>query len=31
MMMLPQLLISICAFPLSAWMVSRIDRWRLGR
>ena len=26
-----QLLISICAFPLSAWIVSRIDRWRLGR
>ncbi|MFL6736933.1 MAG: rod shape-determining protein MreD [Sphingomonas sp.] len=30
-MMLPQLLISIFVFPLSAWMVSRIDRWRLGR
>ena len=30
-LMLPQLLISICAFPLSAWAVSRIDRWRLGR
>ena len=30
-MMLPQLLISICAFPLSAWVVSRVDRWRLGR
>jgi rod shape-determining protein MreD len=30
-MMVPQLLISICAFPLSAWMVSRVDRWRLGR
>jgi rod shape-determining protein MreD len=29
--MIPQLLISICAFPLSAWAVSRIDRWRLGR
>ena len=29
--MLPQLLISICAFPLSAWTVSRIDAWRLGR
>jgi rod shape-determining protein MreD len=29
--MLPPLLISICAFPLSAWAVSRIDRWRLGR
>jgi rod shape-determining protein MreD len=30
-MMLPQLLISVCAFPLSAWAVSRVDRWRLGR
>ena len=30
-MMLPQMLISICAFPLSAWLVSRVDRWRLGR
>ena len=30
-MMLPQLLISVCAFPLSAWVVSRLDRWRLGR
>ena len=30
-MMLPQFLISICAFPLSAWAVSRVDRWRLGR
>jgi rod shape-determining protein MreD len=30
-MMLPQLLISICAFPLSAWAVSRVDKWRLGR
>ena len=29
-MMLPQFLISICAFPLSAWAVSRVDRWRLG-
>ena len=29
--MLPQLLISICAFPLSAWLVSRVDAWRLGR
>lgn len=29
--MLPQLLISICAFPLSAWLVSRLDAWRLGR
>ena len=30
-MMLPQLLISICAFPLSAWAVSLVDKWRLGR
>jgi rod shape-determining protein MreD len=30
-MMVPQLLISICVFPLSAWAVSRVDRWRLGR
>jgi rod shape-determining protein MreD len=29
--MRPQLLISVCAFPLSAWAVSRVDRWRLGR
>jgi rod shape-determining protein MreD len=29
--MLPALAISICVFPLSAWIVSRIDRWRLGR
>jgi rod shape-determining protein MreD len=27
----PQIVISICVFPLSAWLVSRIDRWRLGR
>ncbi|MEO7635388.1 MAG: rod shape-determining protein MreD [Sphingomicrobium sp.] len=27
----PAILISISAFPLSAWAVSRIDRWRLGR
>jgi rod shape-determining protein MreD len=30
-MMLPQLLISICTFPMSAWAVSRLDAWRLGR
>ena len=28
---LPPLLISILAFPIIAWIVSRIDRWRLGR
>lgn len=31
MTMLPQLLISILVFPLSAWLISRVDRWRLGR
>ena len=30
-MMVPPLLITICAFPLSAWLISRVDRWRLGR
>jgi rod shape-determining protein MreD len=30
-LMVPPLLISICAFPLSAWLISRVDRWRLGR
>ena len=29
--MVPPLLVSICMFPLAAWIVSRIDRWRLGR
>jgi rod shape-determining protein MreD len=29
--MLPPLVISICVFPVSAWIVSRIDAWRLGR
>ena len=29
--MLPPLIISICVFPLSAWLASRIDAWRLGR
>jgi rod shape-determining protein MreD len=28
---LPAILISICLFPLSAWIVGRLDRWRLGR
>ena len=27
----PPLLISILSFPLAAWLVSRVDRWRLGR
>ncbi|HKU93334.1 MAG TPA: rod shape-determining protein MreD [Sphingomicrobium sp.] len=30
-MMLPPLAIAVCVFPLSAWLVSRIDAWRLGR
>lgn len=29
--MLPPLLISVAAFPVVAWMVARIDGWRLGR
>ena len=29
--MVPPILISICTFPLAAWIVSRTDRWRLGR
>jgi rod shape-determining protein MreD len=29
--MAPPIVISICVFPLSAWIVSRVDRWRLGR
>jgi rod shape-determining protein MreD len=28
---LPPLLIAIFAFPIAAWVVSRLDRWRLGR
>ena len=27
----PPLLISIFAFPIAAWAVARVDRWRLGR
>ena len=27
----PPLLISVFAFPIAAWAVARIDRWRLGR
>jgi len=30
-LMVPPLLISICVFPLVAWLVSRIDARRLGR
>ena len=29
--MAPALVISICVFPVSAWIVSRIDAWRLRR
>ena len=28
--MIPPLLISIASFPIVAWIVSRLDRWRLG-
>ncbi len=28
---LPPLLISVLSFPIIAWIVSRLDRWRLGR
>lgn len=28
---MPPLLLSIFAFPIAAWVVARIDRWRLGR
>ena len=28
---IPIIIISICLFPLVAWIVSRIDAWRLGR
>jgi len=31
MMQLPSLVIAILVFPLAAWIVARIDRWRLGR
>ena len=29
--MVPAIVISICVFPAFAWIVARIDRWRLGR
>ena len=29
--MLPPILISIAAFPVAAWVASRLDFWRLGR
>jgi rod shape-determining protein MreD len=28
---LPPFLISVLAFPIAGWVVSRLDRWRLGR
>lgn len=28
---IPPLIVSICIFPVSAWLVSRLDHWRLGR
>ena len=28
---LPPLLIAVFAFPIAAWLVGRLDRWRLGR
>src|SRR5205085_9177928 len=28
---LPPVLVATLAFPITAWLVSRIDRWRLGR
>jgi rod shape-determining protein MreD len=28
---LPPVVVSILAFPIVAWLVSRLDRWRLGR
>ena len=27
----PPIVISVCLFPLIAWIVSRLDAWRLGR
>ncbi len=29
--LVPPIVISVCIFPVSAWLVSRIDQWRLGR
>jgi len=31
MAVVPTITISVFVFPLSAWIVSRLDRWRLGR
>jgi len=27
----PPIVVAILAFPIAAWMVAQIDRWRLGR
>jgi rod shape-determining protein MreD len=29
--MIPPIVISIAAFPVAAWIVGRLDRWRSGR
>lgn len=29
--MIPPLLISIFLFPIAAWLIAQLDRWRLGR
>jgi rod shape-determining protein MreD len=29
--MVPPIVVSVCVFPLVAWIISRIDAWRLGR
>ncbi|HVI06497.1 MAG TPA: rod shape-determining protein MreD [Sphingomicrobium sp.] len=29
--MLPPIVISICLFPVFAWIITRVDAWRLGR
>ena len=28
---LPGLGIAVCVFPLSHWIIARVDKWRLGR
>ena len=28
---IPPFLIAVLSFPIAAWLVSRLDRWRLGR
>jgi rod shape-determining protein MreD len=29
--MMPSIVISFCVFPVFAWLIARIDAWRLGR